>query len=501
MSLVRRLWQWIQNPDLQAILLLAIFALPITLPALKGFFTFDDLMNLNRYVANPVWSVLNNFIVFTPQMRPMGALVNLPLYSLFGMEPFYYYLAGITIFTFNLGLVYLLILRLTENRVLAIMTTALSGYHPSVSNVLYNFRAIFELLAMNFIVIALLSYSSFKRQPDRGIFYWISLLAYVAALNSKEIAVALPPLLVLYELLYGKLWRETLTERLRILKRLVPFAILALPYTVVKTIGLSPRAMDPLYQMHFDSTVIKNLAQYFTQVANFEILFNQSLAILTVLLGFLVSWLLRNPHMAFGLGWGLLTLAPVLLLARTWGLFLYVPLIGFALFVSCLIYEPLFRFWRLIWVVAPVPSRMGLWLRPVLYGLLLGRLISATSPGIHHAQRFHYLTITEPFRSLSSQLFSKYEDMDQRAVVGFQGIPLRYKHFRWIPHFLIWLKYGKREIQIYILPEDRQKFARASLQAQEVHLFEWENGALVERSTTESTPRAPQGQEDPESQE
>lgn len=479
-TLGARVKRWAANADVQTAFLLVVIASPVTLKALSGFFTFDDLMNLSYYNSRPWWSLGSNLIVFTSLRRPLGAVPNLALYHTVGLDPFFYYLTGIAIFSLNLVLVYALFRRLTGSRATSTLAAALAAYHPQVHNVLYNFGAVYELLMLTFVITALWLYA---RAADTG---WpprthiASWLCYLAALNAKETAVVLPALLVVYELVYRVLWSPHPATLRGIMKRTALFWAVAAPYTLVKFLGEEAYWRDnELYVYHLDKTIVDNLARYFSVIAYRELEFNSEKAVALVILICIVAIYVRNRHVLFGAAWGLLFLAPVLPLPRVWGLFLYAALPGFALMVSAGLWQAATWLWRtfrerLPQRPLPAPVRLA------LTALLLAGLLAAAAPAIDDARKIHYDDLTGRWRSFSSQLESQHPNLPGGAVLGFEGLTFEQPHLRWVPYFLVHLRY-RRGVRFFLLPEQEEAFRQAVKRAPESHRFKWQDGRLIER--------------------
>ena len=161
-----------------------IFTLPITLPVLQSFFTFDDLENLSYYTKRPGQALWSNLVVFTSFRRPAGALFYLPSYWLFGLNPLPLYATGFSLFYLNLGLFYWLAVRLTGRRLTAALALVACAFHPHIYNVLFNFGAVYELLACASLLLGVLTYGYYRATGDRRL-YWLTLGIYLVGLNAK----------------------------------------------------------------------------------------------------------------------------------------------------------------------------------------------------------------------------------------------------------------------------------------------------------------------------
>lgn len=468
------------------LLLILAMTLPLSLGALDSFFTFDDLMNIDYYTSRPIEAFYSNLIVFTSFHRPSGALLYLPLYYIFGMQSYYYYLTGVLLYYLNLVLLFVWVLRLTRNRLVTLITVTLVALHPSIHNVLYNFGAVFELLLMASILMVLLFYKAFLEDREARIWYLLSLVSYLVALNSKETAVVIPVILLCYELLYGNPRTSFAQEIKNSWKRLAPYFGVAIPYALVKIVGEeSYWRNNPLYVYQPDWTFVSNLAEYLRFLVDREFQFSGFSAIPVLIACFAIALHLRNRHMLFGLSFALLTLVPVLALPRVWDLFLYVPLLGFSLYLSCLIAESLgFLYRRLLERRFP-RFRLTRITKALLTFLFLFWIFNAVFPGIDEARRVHYHDRTAPWKAFAHQLYSLYPTMPKEAILGFRYPPFDFdSHYRWCLHFLVRLQYGHKQQKVYSLPEQTEQFLTVMERPVEAHLFEWKEGILTERKVS-----------------
>ena len=455
-----------------------LFTLPITLPVLQSFFTFDDLENLSYYTKRPGQALWSNLVVFTSFRRPAGALFYLPSYWLFGLNPLPLYATGFSLFYLNLGLFYWLVLRLTGRRLTAALALVVCAFHPHIYNVLFNFGAVYELLACASLLLGILTYGYYRSSGDRRLF-WLTLGIYLVGLNAKETAVGLPALLLLYELLYVRTlaWKRTALT-------IAPLFAVAILYTLVKTLGAEAFwRTNPLYILHFDMTFYSNLAEYFSEFLYKNLTLSPVVLglVLVTLLG--ISLGLRDRHLLFGLGYFFLTLLPILLLPRVWALFLYIPLGGAGIFLGRLASLLVLGIVRLARATIPLPTGRTAHLLTALGLLVLLRTALVwAAPEIRYARDVHFFSRTQKWREFSSQLYRQHESLATTSVLGFRNPPFNFETAdRWSLHFLVWLHYDPTQaIRIYQLPQQQEAFQKAAVRAAAVHEFEWRQGKLTE---------------------
>ena len=134
----------------------------------------------------------------------MGALFYRPIFALVGFWPFPYRVFCFVFLIANLGLLWLAIRSIAQSREIASLSTLIGAFHPQLVDLYWNNGAIYDILCFTFYFGALLYY---LRARHAGPILSVResaafMLLYVGALDSKEMAVTLPVLLILYELIY-----------------------------------------------------------------------------------------------------------------------------------------------------------------------------------------------------------------------------------------------------------------------------------------------------------
>jgi hypothetical protein len=471
--------------DAAALGLVVIASLPLSLLALDSFFSFDDLHNLYHYVERPWETLAASLLVCTSFRRPLGGLLYLGLYHSFGMDPFPLYLTGVALFSANVVLLHTLWVRLTSDRLLAGTATALASFHPAVHNVLFNFGAVYELLALAGMLAGLHCYVSFRRSGAAAT-YLASLVCFALALDAKETAVVLPAVLLLYELVYLRpAWRSRAWLG-ALLARSAPFWGLAAAYSAAKILGAEALWRgNRAYQYQPDLTFYRNLASYVEELG-LGAFRPSDLALAALLAGLAgAALLLRNRHVIFGAGFGLLALLPVLPLPRVWALFLYAALPGFALCLAALVIDLVKRLGERLGVPGLPARGVGTLARYALLTVVLGAIVLAVYPRFRAGRTF-YTEWSRPWQVFAEQLWTMYPELPEGAALAFEDPPFDAKTWeRYGLHFLVWLKYGKPGIAIYRMPEQRAEFEAARGSATESHVFSYRDGVLRERPNGE----------------
>src|SRR5205085_568762 len=106
----------------------------------------------------------------------------------------------------NIFLTYAVARRLSDSREVGALAALLGCYHSSFAPLYFDTGYIYDVLCYFFYFAALLIYLR-TRQSGREFWGWplaATAVLYICALNSKEMAVTLPLVIVIYELLYRK---------------------------------------------------------------------------------------------------------------------------------------------------------------------------------------------------------------------------------------------------------------------------------------------------------
>ena len=426
---------------LAAGLVLAFLYLP------SCYFTQDDLQNLSYYLERPAETATANLFFWSSTRRPLGGLVYLLLYGAFGLQAAPYYLLGALIWGANLALSYLLLLRISRERLLAITTISLVGIHPLNRSLWFNFGTIYELLALLFLLLTFHAYLKARECSSRNprlLYTLLALLSFLLALNSKETAAAIPLLLLSYEALFADHpaagWRRWKIG----LGRTLPFLALTFPYVLGKITGEEAFWRDnAAYQYQFDLTPLRNLVDYMGILfGSSHQLGNWALA-LCFLSSLPVALLLRKRLLAFGCCWSLATLLPVISLPRVWELFLYIPLLGVALCFAVSLYG-------LLNLVARSVPRLALpsWGSPVLWVAILVSLGFWSHSQVVAMYDTACTKAGTEWRIFAQNLTRAEPELPQRAAVSIEGAPLS----DWRLAKLIQLLYGSGEIKVFFGP-------------------------------------------------
>jgi len=366
---------------LSASVLIVLLCLGAYANMLSNGFVFDDFGSIvnNPYLKDPgqFLASLFNLSYFKvagleASYRPVATLSYLLIYSFAGLNPFYYHLLSLMLHALAAVLVYRLAAGILGSRLQALLAGMLFAVHPVLTEAVDCIDFNDDLLAGVFFLASLLLAIRTKTGPGaaRDWRLWLALGLYFLGLLSKEMAITLPAIVVLYDLLWGARPQEAITLKGApdiVKQRIVLYSGLAavsLLYLVIRfEIMAGPGAEMPfsygsLWQRiiflpgHLFSFVKLALwphplsADYvFTYPASFWE--SSNLIGLAALAGLIVgAWLAlgRSKAIFFGIVWFLITLLPVANLIEIYNpiaeRYLYIPLVGFCLVLPVLIQRP-----------------------------------------------------------------------------------------------------------------------------------------------------------------
>jgi tetratricopeptide (TPR) repeat protein len=133
--------------------------------------------------------------------RPVSTLTFFIDYHFWGLNPFGFHLTNIFLHIINSILLFFFLYKLLNQKMPAFITALLFALHPvnSEAVAVINFRE--DLLAMFFLLSSLILYVSLRRalKLHRILLYILSIILYLLALFSKEMAITLPAILILLD--------------------------------------------------------------------------------------------------------------------------------------------------------------------------------------------------------------------------------------------------------------------------------------------------------------
>jgi len=211
--------------DAACVAVLIAYFLHFALPALRGGFRQDEMMNMGIcWKAGALKSLFANVVfwkafyvpagaLYDLQLylyRPGGALYYLPLYHVFGLDPLPYRIVQISILVAAIPLAYYLSRRLASSPPVAFLAVLALCYHPRLAGLVFVGAFIYDVLCGFFYFAALAYYVNIREKELslRPLQLFGFLALYVMALNCKEMAITLPAIVLIYELLKSPSWPD-----------------------------------------------------------------------------------------------------------------------------------------------------------------------------------------------------------------------------------------------------------------------------------------------------
>lgn len=190
--------------------LLILVCIAVYLNSLSNGFVFDDYAVIleNKYLKLPGINVASffNHSYFKiaggeASYRPVATLSYYLIYAIAGLDPFFYHLLSVLLHLVNVVLIYLLVNLIRQHRFTALIAGLLFACHPALTEVVDCIAYNEDLLAAAFFLVAFLLglKSSTNGLKSNSINYGLSLLFFLLGLLSKEMAITLPAIILLYD--------------------------------------------------------------------------------------------------------------------------------------------------------------------------------------------------------------------------------------------------------------------------------------------------------------
>jgi protein O-mannosyl-transferase len=361
------------------VVVLTLLCLIVYYNSLSNGFVYDDygVIVENRYIKQPGKLLASLFDQSYFKMagleasyRPVASLSYLLVYSVAGLDAFFYHLASLLLHILNTLLVYCLATIILQNRLRAGLAAGLFACHPALSEAVNCISFNDDLLTTLFFLLAFLVYIRIKAKRVKFNIgaYGLSLLLYFFGLLSKEMAITLPAIIVLYDLILRDPERNPpgFKQLLSIVQKRAAFyagyAAVSLFYLFLRFYlfqipgeslkssygSLLERVMYlPGHIFSFIRLIIlpTNLSADYVFSYPDRFLSIMNIAGFGIVVGLVGTsfYIYRYSRVAFfGLWWCLITLSPVLNLIEIYHplaeRYLYLPLIGFCLVVPVIIF-------------------------------------------------------------------------------------------------------------------------------------------------------------------
>jgi hypothetical protein len=315
------------------------------------FFTFDgfntvfggddgmNLLYLHHHWEQPFWrSIVDALQVITPAYRPAGALFYRAMYQTFGFDPLAFRIAIFCMLTINVWFVYLLGRKLEAPRSAAALACLLFSYNAGLMDIEYNTGTIYDILCFLFYIPALILYIRRRSTgaPLRTSDIAPIILLYIAALDSKELAVTLPAAFLLYEILYRLPDFRSRPILLRQSIFLAALSAVTVAYCLTKVHELST---NDLYRPRPSIAFALGSIGHFLELFLYQRPNSYSITgvLLTIALLIALSLAVRSRAALFGALFFFGALIPVALIPHRGGFAAYIAFPGLTLAAGCIL--------------------------------------------------------------------------------------------------------------------------------------------------------------------
>lgn len=399
-----------------------------TRDGLASYFSGDDLMNTYLAWQKPLLRLAGeNLLFFSPGYRPFGNLVYRLLFEMAGFHPLPFRIACLALLFLNLYLAY----RAAETiggLETALLTVLFSCYNAG-ADLYHDAGIIYDILCFTFYFAALGLYFAArgrKQYLGNAQLAWF-LILYILALDSKEMAVTLPVVLIAYELLLGEPAVGTL------LRRWLPSALSAMmtvPYVLGKLSHASPLIGNESYRLHISlRSYIGGLTHYFDLLTSVHPgTLTVTVCLLAIFLAAAIALITRDRRLMFALAFILITPLPIVFVALRGAYVMYIPLFGVAFYLA-------------VAIVKLRDALVGARLQFATFALCAAAVIA------FHVSRPWQPYVNPFIRSTVSQLSEIQPRVPNSAKILFVDDPFD-KDDPWVMLFICRLYYGSPQLQV-----------------------------------------------------
>ena len=332
-------------------------------------FSGDDLMNLHGHWMTPLHDLLLQLIVpLEDAYRPLGGLAYRLFYGAFGLNPLPWRLFCFGVLALDLVLAARLMERLTGSATAAAAGATAIAYQARMADLYYNGGTVYELLCFAAMLVAVRTYVDLDATRVEPKMVVLTVGAAIAAWGAKEMAAALPLLLLGWELCLGEPWRRlgARWNSRNISLILVSAVSLALSWS--KASAGNPLRAAGAYQPSLTLNAwLSSTAHYLDQLF-YRVEFFEPLGTALVFAGLVaVALALRRAEARFAAAWIALSALPIAFITPRSGFAYFIPSLGWALMLAA------------AWAASPLRSA-GVWPAAAGFALVLAPFHLAERP-------------------------------------------------------------------------------------------------------------------------
>ena len=195
------------------------------------FYWDDEELVVNNYVLRTPLNFKNYFSSNPIPQRPVVTFSFALNYVISGLKPFGYHLTQILLHICNTVLVFYIAHLIFRNGLVSALSGVIFAFHPIHTEAVNLFLGRSDLVCCLFFLTAFILYikSSDAEGDRKKLFYYFSLIAYVLAMLSKEIAIVLPFIIIIYDRLISRTESRKSSSRFFFY---IPYFLLSIIYFV-----------------------------------------------------------------------------------------------------------------------------------------------------------------------------------------------------------------------------------------------------------------------------
>ena len=335
--------------DVLCVIVLVAYFLHFALPALGGGFPGHDMMNMYTYwLPGMLKSLRANICFWTSFYRPGGALYYLPLYHFFALNPQPYRIVQVSILAASIPVVYYLARLLGSSQSVAFLGVLVFSYHAQLADLVFTGPFIYDVLCGFFYFSALTFYIRVREKgPLLRPMQCMGFLAlYICALNAKEMAVTLPVIVLIYEILkfprFGE-WKEFARRNWRSALPSLIAGLVTAVYLYGKTHGANSLAKANIYRLEYSWHRFTASNRHFIDEIFYQLIPNHIApgVVLFIAWGlvFAYAFLRRDRLLKLMAFWVVITPLPLDFITIRGDACLYIPLFGWAMILAKVVWD------------------------------------------------------------------------------------------------------------------------------------------------------------------
>jgi len=305
-----------------------------------------SLTNIHAMFTSSIWGFKHEP---SPYYRPVTGAVLAFDYFLWGENPMGYHLTNLMVHAVTSTLVYLIAIRFCISAMAPFCAALLFALHPAHAEAVAWIAGRYDSLTGLCMAGSFLLYLLY-RESQKNTYFIASLLLFFVSLLVKEMAVTLPALILLYELVLDKgAWKEKLLRSAAYFMVILPYFMLRMIFLDVGVISAHPLAWRIFTSPGLIAAYLKMLILPVNLKVFHDLPIVKSFSVQTVVIplaavsaaaGVAIASGWRDRRIPFTFFWILISLLPVsgilrliepALMAER---YLYAPSIGFALAVG-----------------------------------------------------------------------------------------------------------------------------------------------------------------------